>query len=397
MSDIHRSRNRIAGRKYTPEEYPQAMKDAIMQRIARGIYSPQDIGDQLGKDRSVITRFTKELANEGKITLTATGRIEKVASVLAKQAYESLDVDQFVQRYPSVKSWVDDMQVRKDGKAIVQWSRNLSLIKVICDTLKITPEMLVASKQIAEDMQKAFILEWRKDHTTGTHGYTMALRNYAMHSGIVWPRNVGGLMSGKKISFGKFAHIKLSDEAWMKAIDAGNEISGDVRDWIAIGVETAARHLAMHTIDINSLEEHGDYLTLRAFESKTQKNWTKYIVNPAVRELLLARIDVRRSMGRTDLFLAEGENPKTYGLTMNANLKLVYERLGLSEPYFYAHATHALRHVGAHHWLGLTNYNYALVARIGGWDDVNTLIKCYGEMPASVVVAELHKVAMEAM
>ena len=397
MSDIHRSRNRIAGRKYSPEEYPQAIKDAILLRITKGITLPEQIGEQLGKDRSVITRFTKELAAEGRIQLTSTGRIEKVASLVAKQAYEDLEVDAFVQRYPSVKSWVDDMQVRKDGKAIVKWKDNLNSIKTVCDTLKITPEMLVASKQVVEDMTKAFMLEWRKDHSTGTHGYTMALRNYAMHSGIVWARNVGGLMSGKKVNFGKFAHIKLSDADWMKAIDLGNDISSDVRDWIAIGVETAARHKALHTIDINSLEQHGDYLTLRAFESKTQKTWTKYIVNPAVRELLLARIDARRSLGSTDLFLAEGENAKSYGIRMNSDLKTVYRRLGISEPYFFAHATHVLRHIGAHHWLGLTNYNYALVAKIGGWDDVNTLIKCYGEMPASVVVAELHKVAMEAM
>ena len=391
MSDIHKSRQRIGGRKIdNPDEYKKAIKQAILDRIEKGIYSPQTIGEQLGKDRSTIYRFIQELAADGKIKLGETGRVEKVEALVEQRSYESLESDAFVQRYPSVKKWVDDMQTRLDGKPLSEWQQNLAAVKKVCDLLKVTPELLISSKESVEQFTRAFMLEFRKVSKNSPHLYVMALRNLAMSNGIIWPRGAGGLMSGKKIAFGQYAHIKISDKQIMQGIEIGQSIHQDVGDWFAIATETAARHGAMHRIDISSIEQHADYLTLRAYESKTNKTWTKYIVNPRIQQIVTRRAAARSASGRTDLFL-NGKSEKEFGAWINAQLKEVYRRLGLTERYFFNHPTHALRHIGAHHWLRLTNYNYSLVAKIGGWEDENTLKKCYGEMPAEVVISELHK------
>lgn len=389
MSEIHRSRQRIAGRKISdPQEFDKLIKQAILDRINKGIYSPSVIGEQLGKHRSTINRYVKELVADGKVKLTETGRIEKVEALVQRQEFEELELDAFLERYPSVKRWVDDMMVRKGGKPLTRWKVFLQCLKGVCDILKVNPEMLISSKEALEQFTRSFILEWRKTSNESPHLRIMVLRNYAMANGITWPRGVSGLMSGKKESFGKYAHIKLSDEEIARAIRVcPNE---EVRDWFAIGIETAARHGALHTIDISNIEEFSGYMTLRAFESKTNKSWTKYIVNPTVQQIVRRRVATQRASGHAGLFL-NGKTEIAFGDYINRGLKELYRSLGITEPYFYSHPTHVLRHIGAHHWLRLTNYNYTLVAKIGGWEDVNTLIKCYGEMPAEVVIKELAK------
>jgi hypothetical protein len=67
------------------------------------------------------------------------------------------------------------------------------------------------------------------------------------------------------------------------------------------------------------------------------------------------------------------------------SLKAVYRHLGKSN-YFEDHTTHALRHVGAHYWLAKTNYNYGIVAMIGGWNTIDELRKSYGEIPPEKVL-----------
>jgi integrase len=72
--------------------------------------------------------------------------------------------------------------------------------------------------------------------------------------------------------------------------------------------------------------------------------------------------------------------------SFRAYLKKVYETIGIRERYFYKRPVHALRHIGAHRLLELTNYNYDIVAKLGGWTDTKTLKDCYGEMPDSLIM-----------
>jgi integrase len=390
MSDVHRSRQRIAGRKVAnPAEFKAQMRKAISDRIKLGINSPAEIGRQLGKDRTTIYRYVKKMAAEGLIKLSETGRIEQTEAQAQASDYRELQFDTFVQSYPTVKAWVDDMLVRNNGKPLQSWRKHVGALKRFSDVLKTSPEALLASRQVALELMRSFVLEFRKVSASGPHHYTMTVRNYCAFNGITWARGVSGLMSGKKENFGAYAHIKMSEPQITKAIDTALAWGDrDLAVWVAIGKETCARHLALRDLDITTIEAHEGYLTARAFESKTKKTWTKYVVDPLAQRLLMQKVEEQRAAGKVKLF----ENhvaPKEFSEQINARLKKLYTAIGLTDPYFFSHPTHALRHVGAHHWLGLTKYNYALVAKIGGWDDPTTLQKCYGEMPGEVVIEAL--------
>src|SRR5207245_844633 len=69
----------------------------------------------------------------------------------------------------------------------------------------------------------------------------------------------------------------------------------------------------------------------------------------------------------------------------------IYLEAGIKEEYFYIKQVHALRHVGAHYWLNRTKYNHAIVARIGGWKSVQTLIDCYGQPDEDYIINFLTK------
>ena len=50
------------------------------------------------------------------------------------------------------------------------------------------------------------------------------------------------------------------------------------------------------------------------------------------------------------------------------------------------YATHALRHLGAHYWLSKTNYNYGIIAEVGGWHTIDELKKSYGQIPPEKIL-----------
>ena len=188
MSEIHRSRFRIAGRKYSPEEYPAAIhEEAILGRVKLGITAYEKIGEALGKSGDQIQRIAQKMAAKGRVTLTKTGRIAKseepkvLLEYIEYKTTESLQ--SFIDSYPSVQKWVDDLKIRNsDGTPIVHYQKLVSHVRTVCDTLKTSPEAFLVSKETAQQFYTAFLLEWQKDHKTGTHGHQMSLRNYCHSS-----------------------------------------------------------------------------------------------------------------------------------------------------------------------------------------------------------------------
>ena len=68
------------------------------------------------------------------------------------------------------------------------------------------------------------------------------------------------------------------------------------------------------------------------------------------------------------------------------NISEIYAHLGKKEPYFSHHPSHALRHLGAHYWLAKTNYNYGIIAEVGGWHTIDELKKSYGQIPPEKIL-----------
>ena len=42
------------------------------------------------------------------------------------------------------------------------------------------------------------------------------------------------------------------------------------------------------------------------------------------------------------------------------------------------------RHLGAHYWLAKTDYNYGIIAEVGGWHTIDELKKSYGQIPPEI-------------
>jgi len=67
-------------------------------------------------------------------------------------------------------------------------------------------------------------------------------------------------------------------------------------------------------------------------------------------------------------------------------LSQIYKHLGRNTNYFLQHATHVLRHIGAHYWLSKTNYNYGIISEVGGWNTIDELKKSYGQIPPEKIL-----------
>ena len=123
---------------------------------------------------------------------------------------------------------------------------------------------------------------------------------------------------------------------------------------------------------------------------KVGKYWTKYISKS-----LYQRIQefIKQHPKRTLLFVDDAK----IGLVddwlneFRAYMKKVYEQIDITEPYFYSHPIHSLRHSGAIRLLELTDWNYELVAKLGGWTTPQTLRDCYGAMPQDVLMRVVSK------
>ena len=70
----------------------------------------------------------------------------------------------------------------------------------------------------------------------------------------------------------------------------------------------------------------------------------------------------------------------------------LYKYLGketVHDGYFIKHWFHVLRHVGAHYWLRITEYNHSVGAIVGSWKIVQELIDSYGATPHDIVMKKI--------
>ncbi|RLC36473.1 hypothetical protein DRH29_04495 [candidate division Kazan bacterium] len=262
------------------------------------------------------------------------------------------------------------------------------------------------------NLEKAqqFIDLYLKQHPNKTQlprHIRQAIRHFLMVAqNINIPRGFGGQygLSGEKESYGKYAHIRLSEqqirqireimandkEALEKGFDIGFEI----------GIQTCSRAFAIASIEVNKIQQIENLYIIRVFEPKVKegethlgkvgKYWTKYISKS-----LYQRIQefIKQHPKRTLLFVDDAK----IGLVddwlneFRAYMKKVYEQIGITEPYFYSHPIHSLRHAGAIRLLELTDWNYELVAKLGGWTTPQTLRDCYGAMPQDVLMRVVSK------
>lgn len=391
----------------SPNEREEQLRK-VLSLYNSGVTGPTEISKAFGyTDRTWGYRALNELVKNGQLKKSAgTGRIVASEKVQSAKEWIAISRDGFLQ-IPEVKSWVEDMLTRSEGKSLKSWKRVAWALLTICDTLRVEPKRLISPminpdtakfmspKETVEYWLRKFALERSKTPTTTIRSYVMAARSFAMHHGVAWPRGVSGIMSGKK-GLNKYAHIKLSEEQ----IGRAPEVCEDplLRDIFEFGIDNGSRRVALLSARVNDFEFYDDYAVVRVHEAKTEghgtSDWTKYVMTPSAFKHIKERWERRKAEGKEYLF-ADGPI-STFGHQMNVRIKELYRKLGVTDPYFYAHGIHALRHCAAQHWLRVTDYDYEFVASILGWKTSQILKDWYGEMPADVKMRKLRSAISKA-
>jgi len=124
---------------------------------------------------------------------------------------------------------------------------------------------------------------------------------------------------------------------------------------------------------------------MNVIESKTSHirggRWTKYITKKEVQQ----SIDLLRERGHNKIYESKASK-YAFQIEIREKLIQIYKHLGKNTHYFLNHHTHVLRHIGAHYWLSKTNYNYGIIAEIGGWNTIDELKKSYGQIPPEKIL-----------
>lgn len=212
------------------------------------------------------------------------------------------------------------------------------------------------------------------------------IRDFCSFYDITWKKGTTGIMSQKVPGHGKYADIRFSEKEFDEAdkfIKKKWGLDSDIYRWFWIGVETCARLNALYHMkndyEIHETSSGKTIYVMTAFETKTMHirggKWKKFIT----REDTQKSIDLLRSRGITRIH--ESAYKQKFQREMNEKLIQVYNHLGKNNPYFSRHATHTLRHLGAHYWLSRTDYNYGIISEVGGWNTIDELKKSYGQIP----------------
>lgn len=408
---IIKSRGRLAGKKTTY----QNIEDTIV-RLAKEGKSSKEISAQVGKHRDTVNEYIKKAIAKGLIERDSERKIKITAKVQTELVHQFLQRDNFKTKYPSVENWVDKRLLEATGNKdkIKSVMSQLNYLKVVCDTLEIHPYSLLAEKNGVKyaGLEDTMLL-FKKAIVDGTvknikkrqkkelddvnidatfRNYLMACRNFAMYSGVTIPKlPKSHILSGKKVSFGMYAHIKLPfpkiNECVKYLISKYSENSEETAKFIFYYL-TGTRKNSAYKVETNTIQVRLDgWLECKVYEKKTDTTWRKLIPNDnphfeIIKNYMLNRIKI----GERFLFGngKQTERQKNYFIDV---LKETYKACNIFDAYFENHATHALRHVSAHYWLDRTEDNYVAVARIVGWKDVQTLILCYGEITDEKIIA----------
>jgi len=403
---LKKSRKRIYGKK---RSYDEILKEIV--KLALQGTEPTKIAEITEKSRPTVWRYLDEAAKLGLVQKTSTGRIKLPKLVKDSQVYEILENNKFVQKHEVVKKWVADMLTRNSGKPISVWRNYLSKLKTICDTLKISPYELLESRDgkpyggaenilrdFATAMQTGMIVPASKrgrkiiyedDISMRFSNYVKPVRNFCAVNGVAIPPRLNGILSSKNSAYGKYAHVKLSQEKIDECVRLlGQKYGYASREQVLFIFYylTCARKEAGLDVKAHTVTRHpSGWVTCRVYESKTDRAWTKLIPSDNPHQKIFLDY-VKKREGCKYLFGDSQEELNKIYKELPKIFEEIYREAGIKEEYFYIKQVHALRHVGAHYWLTRTNYNHVIVSRIGGWKSVQTLIDCYGQPDEDYII-----------
>ncbi len=358
----------------------------------------------LGVSRDTIYRYIKKMKDESKILKTKDRLVLPKLSDDAK--FRQFNKIHPITGDPLVTEWLDDLLTRKGGSPLKNWNRGICCLETVCNTCKIEPQDLIVSHRRTEKIMRTFAKFYTSGNTiqskrgpkptglnTGIYMRVQAIRDFCMFYNLFWQKGVTGIMSQKVLGHGKYSDIRLTNDELQKAdifIKETWGLDSDIYRWFWVGIESCARFDALYNMPLEytkSISKKSGKITyiMTVIETKTEHirggKWSKYI----------SRKNTQKSLNllkkREGQRIHENNIPK-YKFIENISLHLreIYKHLGKQASYFQYHPTHALHHIGAHYWLSKTDYNYGLIAEIGGWNTMDELKKSYGQIPPEKIL-----------
>jgi len=363
------------------------------------------------KQRKSVYDYIKLAVKLGYLQLDSTGKPilpKKSASEKFKLYTEKheLSKDEYL------KFWLDKQNLKKGGSGITMAHSMFTYLLRFFNTLRITPEQLIYEKspKVVENYRDEFIkavkagTDWKQKKGRSSDIKTLMLRmNYALVSlcsvhGISWERG-SPTMSRKIVGHGKYSHVRLTDEEFVKAdqyLIEKYKIDSNEYRWFWIGVETCCRFGALFAMklqyDIIKSKTGKRTFIMKAYEAKTKEIKEGILVKWIKRANTQKALEALKKRGGTKIYQTDLSDIK-FRLLMEDHMKDLFKHLGKDpDSLFFKRPAHVLRHLGAHYWLSKGNYtNHVLVAKVGGWHTVDELIKSYGEVPPEKVNEELDK------
>lgn len=364
---------------------------------------PSEIAKVLGLSRKTVYNYIKKLSKAGKIVRLRSGHFFLPKSD-DREFYE-FNKHHAITSDPLVSEWMDDLLTRKQGLPVKTWRNRIRCIEIVCNTCKVSPYDLIISTKKTEKILRIFAKHFQNGDivcsnrgrkslgmNTAVYNKVQAVRDFCSFYDITWRKGVSGIMSQKVPNHGKYADIRFTNEEFDAADKYIKErwgLDSDVYRWFWVGIESCARLDALYHMrnDWSELKTKsgGIVFLMSAIESKTDGirggKWTKFIT----RKDTQTSLQLLRNRNCERIF--ESKMPEyLFKNKINDILREIYHHLGKNEFYFKHHPSHALRHLGAHYWLSKTNYNYGIIAEVGGWHTIDELKKSYGQIPPEKIL-----------
>jgi len=386
-------------------------QDDILEEIYRLLYGkgdrpyplkPSEIAKVIDLSRDSVYNYIKKLYQRGDLAKLPSGHFS--LPTVDEREFRMFNKHHEITSDPLVSEWLDDLLTRRRGLPIKSWKIRLCSVEVVCNTCKVTPSDMIISTKQTEKIMREFAMHFQNGNVVRSkmggrslgmnstiYVKVQGVRDFCAFYDITWRKGVRGIMSQKVSNHGKYPDIRFTDEEFAAADKFIKErwgLDSDVYRWFWIGVESCARFNALYHMknDWTKIKrKSGVVFLMSVFESKTEDirggKWTKYITRPDTQKSL----ELLKERNCERIF--ESKLPETsFKRRITQNISEIYAHLGKKEPYFHHHPSHALRHLGAHYWLSKTNYNYGIIAEVGGWHTIDELKKSYGQIPPEKIL-----------
>jgi len=397
-------RMKISGRKASEEKIITEISDLLKGTSRRPYPLPiAEIARVLGVSRQTIYKYIQRKKN--KPLKFRTGRYA-LPKPIESNNYRRFNKEHKITSDPLVAEWMDDLLTRKQGNPIKSWRDRICSLEAVCNTCNVLPQDLIVSKNRTEKIMRTYAKLYQagqvkqspqgqrsKGLNTSVHRRVQAVRSFCAFYDITWNKGVTGIMSQKVVSHGKYADVRLNVTELAKADEFIKErwgLDSDIYRWFWVGIESCSRFNALYNMSLEyekhvNSESGKTTFIMTVFESKTEHirggKWFKYITRPDTQHSL----ELLKSRGANRIF--ESKLPqRAFQDKISEQLREIYRHIGKNSSYFSEHATHVLRHIGAHYWLSKKDYNYGLIAEVGGWHTIDELKKSYGQIPPEKIL-----------